>query len=117
HAAALRRLRDAGGPGVSVEIGAVEIGLAAEALPARDRHHRLIAVAVGLGADGEAFGPRSAETLFRLGDGAAIADIDAEEAEFQPVRAEKRISRRTRIILSHGGRVCGRSTQRKGRSA
>ena len=56
----LRRLREAGGPGIGLEIGAVEIGLAAEALPARHRHQRLEAEPVGACGDGSSvFGQSS----------------------------------------------------------
>jgi hypothetical protein len=100
-AGALGRLGDAGRPGISVEIGAVEIGLAAKAFPASDRHQRLVAEAVGGCADRQRLGPARPEAILGRGDGAAIADIDAEEAELQPVGAEERIGRGTRIGRSH----------------
>src|SRR5215471_12821097 len=80
-----------GGPGQGLVASPIEIGCAAKSLPARYRHHRLKAGAVGHRDDVAGVGPVHNKMTWRRRRRAAIADIGAEDAKLQPVIAVERV--------------------------
>ena len=88
NANVLGRLTESCRPGVSFEIGAIEVTFAAETAPACDRNHGLVSVLVRRLSDRQVRWPRHSVPVFGGSDRATIADIDAEEAELELVVVE-----------------------------
>jgi hypothetical protein len=75
-------------PGVSFEVGSIEVTFAAETAPACDRNHGLVSVLVRRLSDRQVCRPRHSVPVFGGGNGATIADIDPKEAELELVVVE-----------------------------
>ena len=81
-----------GGKGKAFEAFAVEIGGAAETLPAPDRHDRLELHFVGHARERQRIVPPGLQNAVDRRHGAAAAQIAAERAELQLAVIEKRIA-------------------------
>jgi hypothetical protein len=81
----------AGSPSQGIVAGAVEIGGATEAPPARHRNQSLKAGPIRGGDDVAAVRPSHFEMPRRCRRGAAVADIGPEHTELQPVVAVERV--------------------------
>ncbi len=99
---------DAGCPGERLEALSVEIGDAAEALPAPDRHQRLEAHLVTHFRERERARPFRFEHAVDLGDGAAARKIAGERAELELAIVEQRILALAQLIGAgiHGFPPC-----------
>jgi len=76
-------------PGVDLQAIAVEVGLAAEALPAADRHQQVEAQRLGLAGEREVLLPGGPKRRFGRADGAAVADVAAEDAELDALPCDR----------------------------
>ena len=85
HGDALGRGQQAGRPGDGLQRLAVQIGVAAVALPAADRQHEVDAGLVGHAGEREAVRPARRPALRHLGGRAAGRAVGAEQAELQRV--------------------------------
>src|SRR5205823_703029 len=81
--------RQAGGPGVRLEAGAVEVGLAPKALPARYGYQGLDPGAVGHDGNIPVVLPGRLQVSFGRGGGAAVAHVEPEHSQLEPVVIEQ----------------------------
>ena len=91
---------DAGRPGETLEARAVEIGDAAEALPAADRHQRLELHVVGELGERQRVRPVDLERAVDGRDRAAAVEIAAEGAELELAIVVERIARLSQLVRS-----------------
>ncbi len=88
HAGLAGRGGDAGGPGIGLEAGALRIGGAAEAVPARHRHQRLELHLLGEPRQRQRARPGEVEPAVELRHHAAAVEIGLKGAELQLAGAE-----------------------------
>ena len=98
HGRIFGRGRHSGCPAEAFESGAIEIGLAAEALPAPDRHQRFEFHLVRYLREPQRVGPGDLQGSRHGGDGATAAQIGAERTELQLAVVEQRIGGATQFF-------------------
>ena len=98
HRRVFGRSADARRPAEALEAGAVEVGDAAEAAPAPDRHESLELHLVRQLRQPHRIRPSHFQCAGHRGDGAAAAEIGAERAELELAVVEKRISRAAKLL-------------------
>ena len=84
-----RGCRQPGGPGVCLEAGAVEVGLAPKAFPAGHGYQGLDPGAVGHDGNVQVVLPGGLQVSFGSGGGAAVAHVEPEHAQLEPVVIEQ----------------------------
>jgi hypothetical protein len=90
----------ASGPGEALEAGAVEVGLAAEAVPTADRHQRLEFHLFRNLRQRKRARPVDAQDAVDRRDGAAAIEIGAEGPELELAIVEYRVAAPARLVAS-----------------